>query len=125
MLFLLYILAVTNNASINISVYICVCGYMLLYLWVYTQEWSGVARVSGSFVFNFLKNFEFFPKVAVPFYVPTSSWKRRVPISPHPHQNLLSNGFDDCHSGGCEVVSLVIFMCISLIANWLPWWLGQ
>ena len=98
---------------------------MLLYLWVYTQEWSGIARVSGSFVFNFLKNFEFFPKVAVPFYVPTSSWKRRVPISPHPHQNLLSNGFDDCHSGGCEVVSLVIFMCISLIANWLPWWLGQ
>ena len=39
-LFLLYILAIMNNASINISVDICVCGYMLLYLWVYTQEWN-------------------------------------------------------------------------------------
>ena len=86
---------------------------------------SGIAGLSGSFVFNILKNFKFFPKVAVPFYVPTSSWNRRVPISPHSCQNLLSNDFDDSHSGGCEVVSIVIFMCISLIANWLPWWLRQ
>ena len=64
----------------------------------------------------FWGNSTLFSTVAAPVCI--HQQRTRVPFSPHPHQYLLfvdlvMNG----HSDQCEVVSLVVLICISLMAS--------
>ena len=44
-------------------------------------------------------------------------WWVRVPISPHPHKNVHIVCFDYSSPTGCEVVSTVVLIYISLMTN--------
>ena len=78
----LQILAIVNNASVNMEMHIS-----LGVLWLYTQNWD--CWIMYNSIFRFLTML--FSTVAVPFYISTNSVK--VPISPHPHQHCYLWGF--------------------------------
>jgi len=44
-------------------------------------------------------------------------WWVRVPISPHPHKKVHIVCFDYSNPNGCEVVSIVVLIYISLMTN--------
>lgn len=56
-------------------------------------------------------------------YIRSHQWWVRVPISPHPHKKVHIVCFDYSNPNGCDVVSIVVLIYISLMTNELPWWL--
>lgn len=71
----------------------------------------------GKFIINFIKNcYAVFQSVCIILH----SYQRcmRFPISPHLVKLLLSFFFFNCsHSNGCEMASLVVLICTSLMTN--------
>lgn len=49
------------------------CGYMFLFSWVNYLEWK--CRVIGMSIFNFIRNWQTFFIVVMPFYIPSNIWE--------------------------------------------------
>ena len=85
----LQLLAIINKASMNIVEHVSLLqvgassGYM---------HRSGIAGSSGSIMFNFLRNHQTDFQSGCTSLQSHQQW-RSVPLSPHPHQHLLSPEF--------------------------------
>ena len=103
-----HLLATGNNAAR--SVQMC--------LWDTSVTLGGVHPAVGLLdhmtilCLGFLRNCHNFSIAAAPFYIPTNSAQRKVPISLHPHQHLLFSGVSVlfvclilANQTGCELIS--------------------
>ena len=96
------LLAILNKAAMNIVEHVSLLyvgasfGYM---------HRSDIAGSSGSTMSNFLRNYQTDFQSGCISLQSHQQW-RSVPLSPHPHQHLLScEFFDPSHSDWCEVES--------------------
>ena len=106
------ILVVLHKASMNIMEHVSLLhvgeslGYMLR---------SGVAGSSGSTMFSFLKNGKTDFQSSCTSLQSQQQW-RSMPLSPHPHQNLLPPEFFILAIlTGLRLNLRVVLICISLI----------
>ena len=110
-----HILAIVNNAAINIVVHISFWINVLLLFFGgdYTHS-SGIVGSYGSSIVVFGEITLLFSIVAVPSFSPTNS----VPGFPFPTSLptfVIYVLFDDGHSDRCEVISHHSLICISLM----------
>ena len=106
----LLFLAIMNNAAMSI--------YTQAFVWIYVfisfeyTPRSGISGLCGTFMFNFLRDCWALSKAAVPLYIPASSvWGASLLhiLTSTPHCLFYYSRFIKC-----EVVSLVVFICIPL-----------
>ena len=96
------------NTGIHVSLQV------LFFLWIQAQEWD--CRVTWSSIFNFLRNLYAILHSA---YTNLHSHEhcRRVSFSLQLHQHMSFVDFNDCYSDQCEVIFIVVLICISLIIS--------
>ena len=106
-----HILAIVNNAAMNIGVH--VSFWISVFVFFRYMPRSGITGSYGSSVFSFLRIL--FSTVAAPIYIPTNNVIRVLFL------HILANicylwSFDDSHSDRCEGISLWFWFAF-------PWWL--
>jgi hypothetical protein len=107
--------AIINKASLNIMDHVS-----LLYVGAsfgYMPK-SGIARFSGNTMSNFLRNCQIDCQSTFTSLLSHQQW-RSVPLSPHPHQHLLSPVF--------FILAILIGVGWNLRVFWFAflWWLGM
>ena len=107
-----HIPAIVNNAAMNNGTHVSLSifvssGYM---------PRSGITVSYGGFIPSFLRNLNnVFHSGCI--NVHSRQQCKSVPFSPHPLQHLVCRLFDEGHSDWCEVISHVVWICISLIVS--------
>ena len=107
------LLAIINKASMNIVEHVSLLQVGTSFGYV---SRSGIAGSSGNTMFNFLRNHQADFQSACTSLQSHQQW-RNVPLSPHPHQHLLSP----------EILTQPFWLVWSRISRlfWFafPWWL--
>lgn len=102
-----HILAIINNAAVNIRVH----RSFELEFWIFLNKYPEVELLGHvSYIFNFLETTTLFSIVAIPIYIPTNS-ARELPFL-----NILHTWFIDDILIGVRWYLLVLF-CISLMTS--------